>query len=222
MLGRLLHAYELGGLHEDELELVEIHLLKCDYCFNELMSFERESALLTSDEDVKARIGEVAEEEQSLSASSFTRFWRYIWPDTPVIFRPALAYLLILLLIFPVYRWVELLTKERIRPVQTIGLFPDRSSADDDAFKISLGEDGLLTFVFRDAVVGENYRVVIHSVDGKVVFRDDDFNSFDEYETGRLLLPLSRMITGTYWLMITDVRADSTSVIRKYSFSIQE
>ncbi|MFH1891551.1 MAG: hypothetical protein ABIK83_02590 [Candidatus Zixiibacteriota bacterium] len=217
----LLHGYELDGLLEDEVELVEIHLLKCEHCFNELMSFERETALLTSDDDVRVQIREAAEEENSEPVSFLRRLWRYIWPEAPVVFRPVLAYLIILLMIFPVYHWIEHSREERIRPVQTIGLFPDRSSA-DDAFKISLGDDGLLSFVLRGASADESYRVVIQSDDGRVIFRDNAFNGFDEYETGRLLLPLSKMISGTYWLIITDLGAGSTPVSRRYSFSIQE
>lgn len=220
-LGGLLHAYELNALSQEEAERFETHLLECEHCFNQLKSFEQEAVLLSSNDEVKQLIREAAMEESPQAESLLKKFWRYLWPEIPFFFKPALAYLLILLLILPAYRGLKKLTKDQIRPVQIISLFPDRSIP-EDVFEISVGDDGLLSFVFRGAVAGEGYRVVIESQDGTVVFRDDAFGSFDQYGTGRLLLPLSKMRPGEYRLVITEPDGETPFNRQEYSFRIEK
>lgn len=220
-LGVLLHAYELNVLSEEDIERFEIHLLGCEHCFDQLKNFEQEAALLTSDDEVRELVGDAVREEYPQAELLLRRLWRYIWPDTPVVFKPALAYLLILLMILPAYHGLKKFTEGQIRAVQTISLFPGRSTA-EDVFKISVGDDGLISFVFRGAVVGESYRVVIECEDGRVVFRDDAFRRFDEYETGRLLLPIVKMKPGGYRLVITDPRVEPPLNKQEYSFKIEK
>ena len=221
-LGNLLHAYELNALSEEDTERFETHLLECEHCFNELKNFEQESILLSSDNEIKKLIKETTRKEYPESESFLRRFWRYIWPETPLFFKPALAYLLILLMILPAYRGLKKLTEDKIRRVdQIISLFPDRSTA-EEVFKISVGGDGLISFVFRGAVAGESYRVVIESEDGREIFRDDAFINFDEYETGQVLLPLAKMKPGSYRLVITDPRAEPPLNRQEYIFRIEK
>ncbi len=220
-LGALLHAYELNALSQEDAEKVEIHLLGCEHCFNQLSNFELEAALLSSSDEVKELITEAAREEYPQTESLLKRLWRYVWPETPLVLKPALAYLLILLMILPAYHGVKELTEDKIRRVQTISLLPDRSSQ-GDAFKTSVGGDGLLRFVFRGAVAGQAYEVTIESEDGAVVFRDGAFDGFDEYGTGQLLLPLARMNPGNYRLVITDPRAEAPLNGREYGFGIEK
>jgi hypothetical protein len=220
-LGQLLHAYELNALSQEDSERFETHLLGCEHCFSQLKSFEQEAALLTSDDEVKQLIGEAAAEESPQEESLLKKFWRYLWPETPVVFKPAMAYLLILLMILPAYHGLRKLTKDQIRPVQIISLFPDRSIP-EDVFKISAGGDGLLSFVFRGAVAGEDYHLLIESQDGRVVFQDDAFSSFDQYGTGRLLLPLSKMRPGEYRLVIIEPDVETPFNRQEYSFRIEK
>lgn len=220
-LGALLHAYELNALSEEDTEKVEIHLLGCEHCFDRLNNFELEAVLLSSNHEVKELITEAAREEHPRSESLLKRLWRYVWPETPFVFKPALAYLLILLMILPAYHGLKRLANDRITPVQTISLFPDRSP-DEDVFKISVGDHGLLRFVFRGAVAGQAYEVTIESEDGAVVFRDSAFDGFDEYGAGQLLLPLARMNPGNYRLVITDPRAEAPLNGREYGFGIEK
>lgn len=221
-LGALLHAYELDALSEEDTESFEIHLLKCEHCFNQLKNFEQEATLLSSDNEVRQVIRNAATEKYPQSESFLRRLWRYLWPETPLVFKPALAYLVILLMILPAYYGLRKSPEGRIKPVyQTINLFPDRSTA-EDVFKISVGGNGVLSFVFRGAVTGESYQLVIESEDGRVVFRNDTFNNFDEYETGRLFLPLGKMKPGSYRLVITDPRAEPPLNRQEYSFTIEK
>jgi hypothetical protein len=220
-LGALLHAYELNALSEEDTERIEIHLLECEHCFNQLNSFEQEAALLRSDDEVKELITEAARERHPQTESLLKRFWRYVWPETPLVLKPALAYLLILLMILPAYHGVKELTEDKIRRVQTINLLPDRSPQ-GDAFKTSVGSDGLLRFVFRGATAGQAYDLTIESEDGTVIFRDKAFDSFDEYGAGQLLVPLASMKPGNYRLVIIDPRAEAPLNKQEYSFGIEK
>lgn len=218
--GKLLLAYELNALPEDKIESIEMHIMECEHCFNELIRFEREAGLLSSDSDVKSVILDYIEEEHPGSDSLFRRWWQYLWPKTPVIFRPAFAYCLILLLVFPVYRGLRMSTDTSIGTVQTLRLLPGRSVT-EDVLKVDVGDYGLLSFVFRGATPGREYQISILSADGDVLFRDDAFDSFDEYETGKLLLRLANMEPGAYRLLIADPRSEHPPGEREYSFRIE-
>ena len=220
--GDLLHAYELNALSEEDTERFEIHLLECEHCFEQLKSFEREASLLTTDEGVKELIGEFATEGYPQAESFLKKLWRYIWPETPLLFKPALAYLLILLLIIPAYRGLMRLTKDSIRPVdQTILLTPLRST-EEATFEIGRGGDGEISFVFEDAVAGQSYQVAIESEDGRVVYKNDTFREFDAHKTGRLILPLVKMKPGGYRLVISDPRAEPPLNRKEYNFRIEK
>ena len=218
-LGNLLHAYEIGILSEQECEQFETHLLGCEHCHRMLESFEERASLLATSEKVKEVVGESV--RRKVTAEPFiTRLRNLIWPKAPLMLRPAVAYLLVLLMIIPAYQGLMIFSDEQIRPVQTVRLLPGRST-EENALKVSSGNDGLLSFVFRGAIAGESYRVIIFAEDGEVIYRDDAFSTFDEYETGRLLLPLVRLAPGVYRLVITDPRADAPIGTREYVFRIE-
>ncbi len=129
---------------------------------------------------------------------------------------------MILLLLFPAYQGVQKLTrgKQGIQAVQTINLYPYRVT-EEPVIQKGIG-DGLLVFVYRGAVPGGIYRVVVRSEDGTEIFRQDDFTGFDEYETARLLLPLEEMDPGEYLLEIADPDPDSPFEDQQYRFLIVE
>jgi len=221
--GEFLHAHELNALTEEDTERFETHLLECEHCFEQLKSFEREANLLVSDEEVKELITKSIAEYQE-TEPFLKKLWRYIWPETPLFFKPALAYILILLLIIPAYWGLRKATKTEtgteIRPVQIINLTPFRS-AGEDVLKISSGKDGLISFVFEGAVVGKSYQVIIKSEDGRVIYKNDAFKEFDEYRMGRLLLPLDRMKMGNYHLIITNPQGEPPLNGQEYLFRIE-
>jgi hypothetical protein len=202
-LGKLLFAYELNGLSEEATERFETHLLECEYCFNELKSFEREADLLSSDDDVKRLINDAARPDHTRQDSVMSKVWKFLWPETPIVFRPALGYIVILLLIIPAYWGFQRPPDDNIMPIHSINLLPGRS-ADENQFSLSSGNNGLLSFVVRGSIPGKKYRVEILSDDGTVLFVDDNYNHFDNYETGRILLPLTGMHPGIYRLVIID------------------
>jgi hypothetical protein len=218
--GKLLLAYELGGLSEQENERFEIHLIECEHCFNELKGFERESSLLSQDTDIKDLIGQSVGEIQAETKSLLGKVWRYLWPETRLIYKPALAYFLILLMIVPAYRGIMESTDSQVRTIQNVMLLPDRSVS-DNVFKLGTSQDGLISFVYRGAQSHREYTVIIETENGREIFRDDDFTGFDDFETGRLLLPLDGMEPGVYLLVISDPGDQSPLKRQERTFRIE-
>ncbi len=221
-LGHLLHAYETGLLSPDDADRFEIHFLECAHCFNQLHEFEEETDMLMADDQIKELVIEDYRDELQGGQSLLIRLWRHLWPEAPLVFKPALAYLVILLLIFPAYQGLQKRTEEEkgIQSVQSINLYPYRV-AEEPVIQKDMG-DGLLVFVFRGAVPGGIFQVVIKAEDGTEMYREDEFTGFDEYETASLLLPLDEMEPGVYTLKITDPDPGSPFEDQQYSFRIVE
>ena len=216
-LGKLLHAYEINALSDEETERFEIHLLGCEYCFAQLTQFDQAASLLRSDDEVKELVKQAAAEKPD---SFLTRFWRYLWPEAPMVFRPALGYLLVLVLIFTTYLGLSRSPDSEIAPPQILVLTPGRSTR-ADYLSIGSQRPGLIRFRFPDAVVGQSYRVLIESVGGEVVFEDTDFSEFDEYGWGQLVIPRTKMEPGEYLLVITDPQGEAPSNRLEYRFIVR-
>ncbi|MFQ6104595.1 MAG: zf-HC2 domain-containing protein [Candidatus Glassbacteria bacterium] len=220
-LGALIHAYELNALSTEDARRFEIHIMKCEYCFNEVKDFTREAILLSSDEAVKDIISKASTGFQSESESALVKFLRYVWPDKPIAFKPAIAYLLILLMILPAYHGLRTMRENKIRSVKTVNFFPDRS-IQEEALSTSMGSEVLISFVFRGAVPGEAYNVKIEDEDGSLIYEKDEFTGFDEYETARLILPLSQMEPGNYRLTVINPRSEAPSNKQEYRFRVKK
>jgi len=219
--GELLYAYELDLLPEEDMKKFEVHLFDCEYCYTQLEGFEREADLLMSNREFKVMAEEAAAGRLPAAEPLVKRLRRYLWPEAPLLLKPALTYLLILFLIFPAYHGLRKLSESKIRPVQTIQLFFDRSSG-EDVFKISRNSDGLISFVFEVAVTGKKYYVYITSDEGDTIFRQASFHNFDSYGTGRLLLPHDKMKPGGYRLILVDPQAPPPSNTWQYNFEIKQ
>lgn len=218
-LGKLLPAYELNALGEEEVERFEIHLLECEHCFEELKAFEQQAALLVSDHDIRRVVQGLGGRETIPAQSLLRRVWRYLWPDAPVLFRPALAWLIILLLIVPAYLGLRDSPEMKIGRPQVVNLTPGRSTT-EDSFQTHLQRDGLLQFVFYGAAGGKSYRVLIQSEEGNVIYRNHHFDGFDQYGRAQLVFPSAKMKPGVYRLIITDPLAEPPLNTREYSFRI--
>jgi len=218
-IGALLHAYELHALTDEETSRFEIHLIACEHCFNLVQGFQKQAALLLSDETVKALLTEANPEEQARPETVPGSLRQYLWPDIPLVFKPALAYLLILILIIPAYLGLKRTPENAIRTIQSIHLTPFRS-VEENAFAKKTGLDGLIQFVFSDAVPGAQYDVRIVSEDERIIYHDKAFDRFDAYGTGSLLLPVAGMEPGRYSLVITDPRGEEPSNRETYHFSV--
>ncbi len=220
-IGSLLHAYELGILSEENVERFETHMLKCSHCFNEVKDFEPEAELLTSSDDVVDEISRGAEIDiqKSSRSSVLKRLWHYVWPKSPVIFRPAVAFILILLLIYPAYRGVMPGGEMKIKPVSSISLFPTRSTEPIHA-EIKADRDIILSFVYQGAIPGEKYILELIDQEGKVVIRNDSFTDFDEFEVGQVFISRGCLDPGIYTLEISDPENPVSTGIQSYKFEL--
>ena len=145
--GKLLHAYELGVLSTSDVDQFETHLLDCEYCFAEIRQFVDEAELLKSNEAVVREVAGGIEREASGGGkkSVAARLWSRLWPDTPIIFRPAAALLLVLILIYPAFRGIFNDTEPDLKPVSSLSLLDSRSN-DFKEFVIKDDNDLVLCF----------------------------------------------------------------------------
>lgn len=200
-IGDLRHAYELGALSVEDTEKFEIHLLSCESCYAEVAQFENASTLLRSDMDVR-REARLAVEGKQRETSLVTSLLRYLWPESPLVLKPAVAFFVMALMAYPAYLGLKG-PDSGLREIQTISLIPSRSTA-TAAFKVSSNQDGLISFVCPGAEAGKEYRLTIETDDGTEIMSIEKFTGFDQYETGRIVIPLGRLNEGTYRLVIVD------------------
>jgi len=216
-IGKLIHSYELKTLSDEDNEIFEIHLLECEHCFHDLNSMEKAFDIMATDTEFKHILREEASEEPT-GETLWRKIWKYLWPDTNLLLKPALAYFVMLLLAYPSYLGLKFIEEDNIRQVQTLNLIPQRSAAEP----VKTGDDILLSFVFVEAEAGRSYRITIKSDDKNIIFQDNDFTDFDEYQTGKLLLPAKKMKPGNYSLIIEDPRGEPPLNRQEYSFEIEK
>ncbi|MFH1891547.1 MAG: hypothetical protein ABIK83_02570 [Candidatus Zixiibacteriota bacterium] len=218
--GKLLHGYEIGILSEKECEAFEIHLLKCRNCHDQLQAFEESAIHLTTSDRIRAFVDKTLSQQQSAESLS-GRIWRFLWPDAPLITKPAVAYLVILLLIVPAYLGINRSDISIVSEFeQTVHLTPTRTSP--QTLNKSMGNIALLTFRFDDYQHGLTYIITIESDDGTVVFVNNEFASFDARGIGYLSLTLQDMKSGRYHLAIVGTRQDSRRVFQRYLFTVDD
>jgi hypothetical protein len=217
-VGVMLHAYEVGGLAEEDIERFETHLLQCEGCFEAVRSFDTCAEVLRSDHGIREIVREGGEE--AIADSGIPGWRQYLWPSYPWPFRPAVLYLLLLLLLYPAYRGLHQSPPRPVTPVQTITLIPSRS-ADAEGLFLQSGRDAAITFVFRGAVPGKPYQVRLVADDGHVLYGEDVFTAFDQYETGQLLFPAERMQPGGYLLEVTDPAGPPPQNRQAYRFEVR-
>ncbi len=218
-VGALLHAYEVGGLSEEDIERFEVHLLKCDHCFEAIQAFAPWAELIRVDGRVRETVQEAGGESQT-TASRLGVWGRYLWPPWPWPFRPAVIYLLVLMLLYPAFRGLHQSSTRPVENIQAIILIPSRS-ATEEGVVLRSGRDAAITFVFRGAEPGKRYQVRLSMEAGEVVFTDNGFDGFDKYETGQLLFPAERMRPGEYLLEIIDPAGKPPQNRQAYHFRIQ-
>ena len=217
-IGELRHAYELGALSVEDTEKFEIHLLGCESCYQQIHQFESAAALLRTDMEVRREVRQVVEGKER-QPSLVTSLLRYLWPETPVLLRPAVAFFVMALLIYPAYLGMKGTGDSGLREIQSISLIPSRSTV-NAAFTVSSQQDGLISFVFPGAEKSKSYRLVIESHEGEEIMSVDNFTGFDEYETGRIVIPLGRLSEGTYRLVISDPHGTDPYREQVYVFDV--
>lgn len=219
-LGSLLFAYEIGALGPEDIDRFELHLLECEHCFDAAQRFSRYAKMIREDEIIA---GEVAKsiDSDARSLSVGKRMKQYFWPGSPLPFRPAVLYLIIIIMLYPAYTGIFHPRPRGFSQMQSINLSPTRASA-DETFSLSAGRDGLIVFIFDGAIPGRKYTITIVSDDGSTIYVDDSFTAFDNFATGRLTFPLELMKPGEYRLEIYDALSDTAGDKQIYQFEIIE
>lgn len=222
-IGKMLHAYELGALSTDDCERFEAHLMECKACFAEAQNFCAESNLLMADASIIKEVAAAAGGENTVGRKSeiFENIKRLLWPKAPLLFRPAVALIIIALLIYPAYIGLTGGHDKGIKAVSTIGLMPQRSSATPE-FAVPGGSDFVMSFMYRDAVPGHGYILEISDENGRILIHDDSFTAFDKYGMGWLLIPTAEIKAGEYQLKLSDPDGSSTTETQIYKFRFMQ
>ncbi len=222
-IGQLLYAYELGALPEEDVEKFELHLFKCEYCLNELHASEDMTRLLRTDQQIKQMM-ETELHEQNGGEPFLIRLWKRLWPRGSLLLKPALAYLIILLLITPAYHGIVKRDTPKIRvAAQSIDLIPPiRGEAEMKVIDKKLGEQANIAFYLEGARVGEQYKVIIESPDGRIIYENDSFRAFDQNHIGRLNLSTSLFEPGIYTIKLSALGQDSPVKPQEYLFEISD
>lgn len=210
-LGVLLHGYELKLLSEDETKRFELHLMKCEHCLDRLRSFERNMEMLTSAGEVTKLIDEATEMKRPDRVSVLRKLWRYVWPDTPLILKPALPYLLILLLIIPAYYGMVMLSKKGNVKTENILLAGGtRSSTPAEALTIEVESQTqyILEVPLEKQIRGDTLGLTIEETDGTLVWQQEMIIAPEADRRVCFTLPQSKLRTGIYRLVIYDYRTD--------------
>lgn len=223
--GRLIHAYEAGFLTEEEQDRFEVHLLECTHCHDEVRSFEAAATLLREDPDVRAVLQEEAAAPEPAPPEPLLRkIWRYLWPDAPLVFRPALTYIVLLLVTIPAAQWLTtdggrqaVPGRQMVSQAQRLSLFQLRAGEEHVLHRTG-GDEASIDFVFRQADPGKSYLVVLRKAEGEIVFQDEAFH-FDEYQSGSLNLYLAPLESGKFELVISDP-TDADVPLQTYHITI--
>jgi hypothetical protein len=218
-LGAMLHAYEMGGLSEDDAERFELHLISCDYCLAEIRNFSHYIDVMRSSEAARAAVANSAEDT---AQPRMSRLRRWLWPrDIPHIFRPGIFVIVILLLVYPGFVGFEEMFEKSPRYIQAAALSSARSMGQQPQ-TFSGSKDAVITFMFSGAVEGKPYTLTILSESGKTVYTDPAFADFDEFETSRLLIDAGTFAPGTYRMQIVDPTDESGNGKQQYYFQVDE
>jgi len=218
-IGNMLHAYELDTLNDEELDLFEAHLMQCDYCFENLVSFEKTSDVLKSDSRIMAVVEERLKRDQEPTAKE--SIWRQItFPDITRILRPAFLLVIIILLIYPAYLGL-VGNRDDISYLYPIGLSSFRSASIDN-HEITADQGIVLSFACPNYTAEKTYAVLISNEYDNVIFDDDRFTNFDRYGIGRVYLPHDLLQSGLYLVEIYNTEYDESGVAYKFNLTVKK
>ncbi len=218
-IGNMMHAYEIDGLDDAEVDLFEAHILVCDHCFDSLVCFEEEANIIESDGEIKSIVEGYGQHEEK--PSLLTDIWnRYLFPRFPFVFRPAFLIALILILLWPAYMSI-VDHQDRAGYLYPIGLSALRSTT-IDTHEISSEKDIVLSIACRHYNAESRYSVSIGNEHGDTIFDDDDFANFDKHGIGRVYLPRGLLKTGLHIVEISTSDNDTSIVVYKFNVTMKQ
>ncbi|MBD3233422.1 MAG: hypothetical protein GF315_06825 [candidate division Zixibacteria bacterium] len=199
---KMLHAYELGILSDEERQRFESHYLECDYCYEGVKEFESVARLLREDKTVYETAKSITTETET--TSGFTGVLSKLWDGTrkQATFAPLAAAAMIVLLMIPAY-----LIFIGGQQGQVIDLWGSRS-ADDTVFNIDPGEDVTLEFRYGDFTPGKEYIIEVIPYLRESVYTDSNFTAFNSHFVGQLTLSPDIFEDGFYKLLLSSVKGD--------------
>jgi hypothetical protein len=214
-LGVLMHAYELGQLNAELQDAFELHLLSCEHCFEQVSEFDAAAELLRSNTNVQQQIRSAAVVQEP-QESIFSRLRELFWPRQSIFLKPALTYMLILLLAYPAYIGVRHLKDQPVQGVQSLLLTGTRSTGGQE---ITAGEPLVLMFRISGARKGSFYRVLIQSEDMHSIYEDAQFNNINDREMASLFLSADALKAGRYTIVV--YLPDTDKSIHEYEFVVE-
>ena len=82
------HAYELGFLSESEKEKLELHMMDCEHCFQQVQQLQKAADLLRNDSEVRGTYTGMSEKsEETASPKTLPahihkrKYWPTLVPD---------------------------------------------------------------------------------------------------------------------------------------------
>ncbi len=209
-IGAMLHAYELNALEEKESERFEKHLLECPSCFEKVQELAPDGHIMLRDKKLLKRASKT-----TISG----KLTKYLWPDIPLLLRPAVTLALIALLVYPAYLGLKSLESSGITTAQNINLFPSRS-VESPVINISGDNPVIITFMHREAVPGNKYTISLFKENIAPPVYTIQFDQFDRFETGRLLVPAGKLPAGDYRLEIIESDSSDGGMPTIYTFKV--
>jgi hypothetical protein len=219
-VGIMLHGYELKALTEAEMELFETHLLECERCFQELRAFEQQSGLLLRDSRIRQQTSQLASTEAK-GESRWVRLWHLLWPRVPYVLRPAVIYVIALLLAIPTFLSLKTPVIVPVRVVPEVLFFSPKRSSADRVFHRKF-QDAVLNIALDSAEPGKSYHLTLKYEDSTIVFENTAFQSSDERGMGTLTLSPANMKIGSYHLTISSPQPDSSIAVLEFFFTIED
>ena len=152
--------------------------MECDYCHEELKALRREAPYLSSNEEVLALAAQhitAGNADKSFSR----RLWEYLWPQVPLLFRPAISYLAVLALVL-VGPWIARLTMQPTASpaAPMVALSAHRGANHVEELSKEAGRSYNVGFHVPRTEANLIYSVVIRRVGGETVKRFDQFTEY--------------------------------------------
>jgi hypothetical protein len=218
-IGNLLHAYELGGLDEENRQLFELHLLECDYCFRELDQFSRCSLLLVQNEDVRLLVGE-ASGNAKRPHSVISRIAGYLWPQTPLVFKPGILLAVVILLCIPAYFGLQNQERPSVLQFPQGALLSTYKDSGAEILSKSRGDWVKIAIELPSWEPEQEYQLLLLGPDERVIYEEKQFTAFDEYGIATLALRISDWEKGTYRIRLAGGPAEDKGLAAEYIFRI--
>lgn len=218
-IGRHLPEYELGIIDDHSLIEFELHLMVCDFCFEQVERFAPAArALRTAEYREMAESGEPGEQPQSF----MQQLLDWLFPPGGSWLKPAIGVVVIVLLLPLAWKGLQIGEEpgDMVRPAAEITIVRNRSGAGPASVMVHDGSDLVVRFGFEVSEPGRRVSVMLQGPDGDRLYDDKAF-VLDEDYVGWLTVPAYQVIAGEYLLVITDPATPSPLGVDSLTFTVE-